>query len=83
MAIYFENNTAQFKEHVSVEEAETLLEWVQNHPQGEIDLEYCSHIHASALQVLLCTQARVSKWPQEEGLRMWLSSGLMFNRRDV
>lgn len=80
MAIQFENNQALFTELVSVEEAETLLEWLQQNPTGEIDLEHCDHLHASVVQVLVCMQAKIAKWPTDQGLKMWLSSGLKSKR---
>jgi hypothetical protein len=36
-----------------IAETETLLSWLQSHPQGPVDVTRCEHAHTAILQVLL------------------------------
>lgn len=79
MAINYKNNLAQFVDLISVEEAETLLGWLQGHPKGKVDLSACTHVHPANLQVLMAAKAKVSKWPADTSLSDWLKPALMNN----
>jgi hypothetical protein len=46
-----------FRDAVSVDEAEGLLEWLQKNPAARIDLSACAHLHPANLQVLMATRA--------------------------
>lgn len=72
MSIKFNNKTASLIDFVGVEEAEGLLEWVQSHPRGRIDLSECKHLNAANLQVLMATGATISSWPIDADLADWL-----------
>jgi hypothetical protein len=72
MAIEFKKNRAIFRDEVSVEEAEGLLEWFQSTPKGKADLSACSHLHTANLQVLMTAKAGISSWPKDSALRAWL-----------
>ena len=63
-----------FVDVVSVDEAETLLDWLQNKPNAKIDLGRCSHLHPSNLQVLLAAKVSIAVWPKDINLRAWLES---------
>ena len=76
MAITYKRNTAVFAATVGVEEAEVLLAWIQKHPNGTLNLESCTHVHAAQLQVLMATRTRVAVWPQDEVFGTWLKSAL-------
>lgn len=39
-----------------VAEAETLLAWLQTHPQGPVDLSRCEHAHTAVVQVLIAAR---------------------------
>jgi len=76
MAIAFKKNKAVFEEIVGVEEAEILLEWLHNHPQGKVDLSPCTHLHLAALQVLMAARPSIMALPSDPHLAGWLDSAL-------
>lgn len=61
---------------VSVEEAETLFDWLQRHPKGKVDLSRCEHLHAANLQVLLAFRPKIHALPADESLAGWLKYSL-------
>jgi hypothetical protein len=43
-----------------VAEAETLLAWLQAHPQGPVDVSGCEHAHTALVQVLIAARPAVT-----------------------
>ena len=78
MPIEFKKNRAVFRDEVSVEEAEGLLEWLQNKPAAKVDLSALSHIHTASLQGLMAAKTDVANWPKDLVLRSWLEPALNF-----
>ncbi len=76
MPIEFKKNRALFQREVSVEEAEGLLEWLQNRPAAKVDLSQCSHMHTANLQVLMAAKPTIVNWPENPDLRAWLEPAL-------
>ncbi len=76
MTIEFRKNLAVFRDVVTVEEAESLLEWLQKKPAGKVDLAACTHLHAANLQVLMAARAQITVWPRDTALGNWLRSAL-------
>jgi hypothetical protein len=74
--IEFKKNRAVFRDEVSVEEAEGLLEWLQTRPTAKADLASCSHLHTANLQVLMTAKTGISSWPKNAELRAWLEPAL-------
>lgn len=74
--IRYEANCAYLEEVVGIEEASGLLEWLQNAPQGELDLQACTHMHAANLQVLMVKRPRIVAMPTAPNLYAWLSAAL-------
>ena len=72
MPIEFKKNRAIFRDEVSVEEAEGLLEWLQKRPAAKADLSACNHLHTANLQVLMTAKTVISSWPKNAELRAWL-----------
>jgi hypothetical protein len=72
MPIEYKKNRAVFRDEVSVEEAETLLEWLQNKPTVKVDLSALIHMHTASLQVLMAAKTEVANWPRDVDLRNWL-----------
>ena len=74
--------TVQFKKrnllvlsnHVGVEDAETLLQWLHGKHAVRVELSGCTHIHPAILQVLLAAGVAVSAWPQDADLAAWLQT---------
>jgi hypothetical protein len=76
MSIVFEEDKALFYDAVSVEEAEALLEWLQQRPFGKVDLSACRHLHTANLQLLMAAKPAISSWPEDAKLRAWLEAAL-------
>jgi hypothetical protein len=76
MPIVFKKNRAVFQDQVTVEEAEGLLEWLQNRPTAKADLSALSHLHTANLQVLMAAKTGISSWPKNSELRAWLEPAL-------
>ena len=76
MAIEYKKKVVVMSDIVSVDDAEGLLEWLQNKPAAKVDLSACTHLHPANLQVLMAAQCRVTHWPQDAGLRTWLETAL-------
>jgi len=72
MPLEFEKKRVLFRGQVGVDEAEALLEWLQQHPSGKADLSACAHVHPANLQVLLAARTPVQRWPDDADLRRWL-----------
>lgn len=62
---------------IGVEEAETLLEWLQKKPAATADLSGCEHLHPANLQVLLAANTRIDAWPTDPVLTQFLQSILV------
>jgi len=74
MALEIVKNRAVVKDQLGVEDAEALLEWLVKSPRGRIDLAACTHLHCANLQVLLAARPRITAWPTEERLALWLQA---------
>ncbi len=82
MSIEYGEKCARLIGAASVEDAEELLEWLCDHPEGDIDLSACEHLHAADLQVLMAAGRRVVAWPEEAELAGWLKNALNFSQGD-
>jgi hypothetical protein len=76
MPIEYKKNQAIFRDVALVDEAEGLLEWLQNKPSATLHLGACTHLHPANLQVLMAAPARVTVWPNDASLRGWLEAVL-------
>jgi hypothetical protein len=77
MPIEYKKKLAVFSDISTVEEAEGLLEWLQNKPSTKkIDLTACTHMHPANLQVLMAQKSNIEAWPKDANLRAWLESAL-------
>lgn len=56
----------------TVEEAETLFSWTQEHPDAAINLAGCDHVHTAVLQVLMAVRPKISAGPTNPAVRDWL-----------
>ena len=77
MPIELSASTLIARELLSVEEAETVLEWLIQHPHGQLDLADCTHVHAASLQVLLAARPTIAAWPRHDALADWLQAALL------
>jgi hypothetical protein len=76
MAIEYKKNQAIFRDVVSVEEAEGLLELLQKKPSTKVDLSACVHLHPANLQVLMAARPTISAWPRDAAFAEWIQSAL-------
>lgn len=76
MTMVFKDKKVVLSHVIGVEDAETLLEWLQKRPYARVVLSHCTHIHPASLQVLLAAGVAVSAWPEDNALAAWLHSVL-------
>lgn len=76
MGIQYDKKIAKLTGFIGVEEAESLLEWLQSNPKGKIDLSRCEHLNAANLQVLMAAAPQISAWPTDVVLARWLRQAL-------
>ncbi len=76
MSIEYQNMTAKFDGFVSVDEADQLLQWLQENPKGCVNLADCRHMHAANLQVLMAAKPAIIAWPDDVGWCGWLTDAL-------
>lgn len=60
MAIRYLKKHAALEDIVTVEDAETLLDWLKKQPKPAVNLSKCQHMHAAVLQVLLMTRPAIN-----------------------
>jgi hypothetical protein len=77
MAIEYKKSLAIFRDVVSVDDAETLLDWLQKRPAARVDFSACSHVHPANLQVLMAAKTPVVEWPKDAVFADWLKSALV------
>ncbi|MDO9106295.1 MAG: hypothetical protein Q7U57_15185, partial [Methylovulum sp.] len=81
MSVEFKKNQVIFKDVVSVEDAESLLEWLQQKTAAQVDFSSCAHLHSANLQVLMAAKPKVTAWPEDTAFTAWLQSAL--NKKSV
>ncbi len=64
MPVTYLKTVARLEGACDVEEAEGLLEWLQEHPKGKLNLKECEHLHSAVLQVLLALRPCISSCPR-------------------
>jgi hypothetical protein len=63
MGIRYLKKHAVLEDVVTVEDAETLMQWLRAHERPAVHLGRCEHVHAAALQVLLALRPKVLAAP--------------------
>ena len=76
MPINFQDDCAVVDGIAVVDEAEALLDWLQRHPQGEVAMAACTHLHAACLQALMAARAQVRDFPADAALAAALRQAL-------
>lgn len=76
MSITFKKSVAVLADQVTVEEAETLLEWLVKNPAAKVKLGDLEHLHTADLQVLMALKPNVSVWPKNTDIKVWLEAAL-------
>ncbi len=80
MALQFDNQTATLEGTVTVEEAETLSNWlkekIQNGTPPHVAMATCEHVHAAVLQALLALKPVLDSAPAHPHLKHVLAAAL-------
>lgn len=76
MGIEYKKKRAYFKDTVTADDAEPLLQWLQKQKKPEISFSEASHLHTAVLQVLMAGDFIVTAWPKEANLFQWLKEAL-------
>jgi hypothetical protein len=76
MPITFTEYRAVFSEMADGEDAELLLQWLQTHPAGKIDLSACTHLQPANLQVLMAAKCSLLAKPDDRVLANWIDTAL-------
>lgn len=74
MVMKFSKNLVLLSGVVSVDEAESLLEWLQKKASSRVDFSKCEHVHPANIQTLLAAGTTVAAWPDDSALASWLRS---------
>jgi len=77
MAIAFKKDRVVFTDMAEGDDAEGLLEWLQKHPKGKIDLSACTHLHPANLQVLMAAKRSIFAKPIDKLLADWIDTALL------
>jgi len=59
MGIRYLKKHAALEDIVTVEDAETLLDWLKKQKKPAVNLGRCQHLHAAVLQVLLAVRPAI------------------------
>ena len=59
MAIRYLKKHAALEGSVSVDDADSLTQWLQSQPAPAVHLGKCEHLHGAVLQVLLALRPRL------------------------
>jgi hypothetical protein len=76
MPIQYKKNLATFVDVVTVDEAEPLLNWLQERRNAKVNLADCSHMHPANLQVLMASKCAVAAWPSDRPFSAMLKAAL-------
>lgn len=76
MPLVFETNHVCLEEICEADDAELLLQWLLDHPQGKVDCSALTHLNTAVLQVLLAAQRPCIAWPQDPLLTRCLKAEL-------
>jgi len=63
MPIELKKKVAVCTDACTIEEAETLLQWLLETPKGKINLKLCVHLHTAIFQVLIAAKPTLSALP--------------------
>jgi hypothetical protein len=76
VTLNFTEDTVTADGAAGVEDALTLLEFLQSHANAKVDLGSCTQLHTAVLQVLLAGTPQIVALPREAFLARWLSRAL-------
>jgi hypothetical protein len=76
MSVRVEGSVIYLEDDCHVEQAEHLLQTLQEDPARSVDLSRCRHLHSALVQVLLSHGVQVSGEPTDSFLRQFVAPNL-------
>ncbi len=76
MSVEYKRGTAHLRDVVTVEQAESLFEWLQAHRKPRVDLSACTHLHCANLMLLLALRPTIAAMPRDPALAGWIAQSL-------
>ena len=59
MPITYTDGRADVSGRIGAEECQDFMTWLQSHPDGQVSLADCEHLHAAGLQCLMALKPRI------------------------
>jgi hypothetical protein len=60
MPITYTDSLAEISGRIGADECQDLLNWLQGHPHGRVNLAACEHLHAAGLQCMMALKPVIS-----------------------
>ncbi len=84
MPITYTDTLAEVSGRIGAEECQDLQTWLQAHPDGQVNLADCEHLHAAGLQCLMALQPVIAAQSPDP----WLNNVIKSNptpadRKDI
>lgn len=73
MPITYTDTLAEVSGRIGAEECQDLQTWLQAHPDGQVSLAACEHLHAAGLQCLMALKPVISDASPDP----WLNAAVM------
>jgi hypothetical protein len=74
MSIEYKNNTAKLVDLISIEDVESLFNWLAERKKPKVDLGELDHMHTAVLQLLLVFKPTITDLPNND-LKIFLTGG--------
>ena len=75
MPITYTDTLAEINGRIGAEECQDLQTWLQAHPDGQVSLAGCEHLHAAGLQCLMALRPVIAA-PSPDP---WLNTAVKFS----
>lgn len=72
MPIELKQDVARLSGKCTIDDTSAFYEWLQQHPQGNVDLRDCEHLHMSILQLLMAAKPSIAAEPNNKFVQHWL-----------
>ena len=74
MPITYTDTLAEISGRIGAEECQDLQTWLQAHPDGQVSLAGCEHLHAAGLQCLMALQPVIAQQSPDSWLNNVIKS---------
>jgi len=69
MPIEYSEEVAKLTGKCTIDETSAFYEWLLLHPEGQVDLRHCEHLHMSLVQLLVASKRGLSQEPENRFLQ--------------